>query len=143
MKKDYDASCFQQNFKEGDVVYVLMKEIKKHKKLHKQWIGPAIILAKLSPAVFRVKIHNRQTKVINHDHLKLCTDNTLPDWIKRTQKSLAEGATLINCKCGQPDEKHSVMVQCDSCCLWFHAPCVNLTKQQADSLLTFICPLCN
>ena len=143
MKKDYDASCFQQNFKEGDAVYILVKESKKHKKLRKVWKGPAVILLRLSPAVFRVKVHNNQIKVVNHDHLKLCTDTDLPVWIERTRRAIEEGTTMINCKCGQPDDHHPVMIQCENCLSWYHTPCVNLTREQAAALKTFICPTCS
>ena len=142
MKKFNDANSHEQKFKTGDAVYVLMKVNKKHKKLHKVWCGPGVITAQLSPVVFRIRMHNRTTKVVNHDHLKLCTDSTLPVWIKNLQKSIKEGSQLVNCKCGQPDEKHSTMIQCDHCLCWYHSPCVNLTQQQALKMKTFICPLC-
>ena len=44
MKQDYDATSFQQKYKAGDAVYVFMKANKKHKKLQKQWMGPAVII---------------------------------------------------------------------------------------------------
>ena len=99
-------------------------------------------ITRLSPAVFRIRVHNRLTKVVNHDHLKLCTDKILPLWVRNLQKSIEEGSKLINCRCGKPDEVHNLMVQCDDCLMWYHAPCVNLTRQEATHLKSFVCPVC-
>ena len=142
MKKDYDLHCNEKQFLAGDAVYLLMKGNQKHKKLLKQWMGPAVILAKLSPAVYRVRINNRQTKVVNHDHLKPCTDRNIPKWIQETQKSIKEGLLMVNCPCGQPDETHGMMLQCDKCLIWYHTVCVNLTKQEVAKMKTFVCHLC-
>jgi len=56
MKKSYDLKILFRPFDKGDVVYILdtatMKG--KSKKLLSPWKGPAIIIDKLSPYLYRV-----------------------------------------------------------------------------------------
>ena len=34
-------------------------------------------------------------------------------------------------------------IGCDRCNDWFHGSCVGITKQEADSIDTYLCPRCN
>ncbi len=88
MKAYYDPTVLEKHYQVGDPVYVLDTGSTKGKakKLCPPWKGPGIIIEKITPAVFRVKLKNK-TFTINHDRLKLCQDRILPDWLGRLQDS--------------------------------------------------------
>ena len=35
------------------------------------------------------------------------------------------------------------MIQCDGCDCWYHGECVDVTEQQAETMETYLCMLCN
>ena len=34
------------------------------------------------------------------------------------------------------------MIGCDACDRWYHGPCVSMSKVEADSVDTYLCPEC-
>ena len=112
-------------------------------KLKPVWSGPHLIVRALTPYTFKIRIQNREEKVVNHDSIKLCTDRktSLPNWIVKEQKVITEGQQSLHCICNQPDDGET-MIQCSSCYVWFHCECIHLTENQARRTKTFICPIC-
>ncbi|XP_070546257.1 uncharacterized protein [Ptychodera flava] len=92
MKRDYDLRINTKAYDLGDCVYILDTATIKGKcrKLSPPWKGPGIVVEKLTPYLYRVKI-KRQETVVHHDRMKLCKDSTLPDWIRKYQEAGRRG----------------------------------------------------
>jgi hypothetical protein len=75
MKSNYDVKIREQEYKPGDLVYVLdTAKIKgRAKKLDPSWKGPGIVVEKLSSYVYKVTLKT-MTFTTNHDRLKHCHD---------------------------------------------------------------------
>ena len=75
MKRDYDVKVLQREFQVGDLVYVLDSATTKgvNKKLTAPWKGPAVVITKLTPYLYRIRDRKSET-VVNHDRLKRCND---------------------------------------------------------------------
>ena len=72
-KRAYDLKQFQNNYKVGDQVLLLMPSVKKgkNKKLSSRWTGPYRIVEVLSNVVFRISLNNQaKNKVVHHNRLK-------------------------------------------------------------------------
>ena len=121
-KRDFDLNAKKHSFRRGDVVYYLDKSAEKGKcsKLKPIWIGPAIIMTALTPYTYRVKLKNKDLKVVNHDSLKVCSDRELPSWITREQTHIRDGTDIPYCLCGLPDDG-DLMIRCDVCFEWYTA----------------------
>ena len=132
-------------FKRADAVYYLDKSSKKgvSKKLKPVWSGPGLIVGCRPPNIFKVLFRNRDIKIINHDHLKPCSDQELPKWLAKEQKTITEGRKHTYCICGQPDDGE-VMISCDVCYEWFHGACIGIpSSYQATRMGDYICPQCS
>ena len=149
MKRDYDIKTRLVEYKPGDLVYVLdTAKIKgRAKKLDPPWKGPGIVVEKLSSYVYKIKLQTL-TFTTNHDRLKPCRDRQIPAWLRRCQHRMDEGENILEventdllCICKKPDDG-KLMIQCDECDDWFHGACVGVTKELADTLVTYICPRC-
>ena len=138
-KSDHDVKSKIQEFKSGDIVYILDKaRINKLKPLYR---GPALITEVLSPCNFRVLIDNHNSKIVNHDMIKLCGDKLIPRWITQRRTSLLEEKEVTYCICKKPDDGFQ-MIQCDKCQEWFHCHCMHLSKANTLKLKEFLCPRC-
>ena len=91
-KQAYDLRVVARQYKVGDVVYKLDTASLpgKCKKLNPMWRGPGVILARISPYLYKVKMKKALTTV-NHDRLKLCRDRELPVWVNRAIEELQNG----------------------------------------------------
>ena len=60
MKRDYDVKILEKQYKKGDLVYVLdTANIKgKCKKLSPPWKGPGIVLERLTPYIYKIKLQS-------------------------------------------------------------------------------------
>lgn len=156
MKRNYDLKIMLRSYAEGDIVYILDSAVLKGKcrKLCSPWKGPGIIVKKLSPYVYRVKLRN-SIFVTNHDRLMPCRDRTLPDWVRRsksngessagqefdeTQDKDADDSELY-CVCRKPWSGR-FMIQCDFCSEWYHGSCVNITATDALDIDKYRCGSC-
>ena len=72
------------SFKEGDLVYLTNSATKvgESKKLNPVWVGPFLVVKKLSSALFEIR-GKKKSQVVHHDRLKLCRDRFVPFWLKR------------------------------------------------------------
>ena len=154
MKKDYDLKVLEKQYKVGDLVYVLdTAQVKgKSKKLSPPWKGPGIVLSKITPFVYKIKLQ-RVVFNTNHDRLKPCRDRRIPAWLQDCKTKLSVGQDVLTgdkakgtgskkyCICRGPDTGE-MMVQCDHCKEWFHLTCVSLSPQEAESLDKYNCPNC-
>ena len=137
MKRDYDVRVHRREFQEGDRVYLLDTATPKGKtkKLCPPWKGPATIIKKLSPYLYRISYRN-STFVVNHDRIKKCTDNS------SLSPARSKGNNeILYCFCKQPDDG-TLMIQCDVCDEWFHGRCVNITPGEAIKIDKYVCPFC-
>lgn len=79
---------------------------------------------------------------MNHDRIKLCKDRNLSDWIQKHLRKIpldtSNGSNKF-CICHGLDTG-SFMIQCDECRDWFHAACVNVTKEYAEKNLRLSVP---
>ena len=144
MKRNYDVKSSVRTLRKGDVIYYFDKGVRgQGSKFKSPWVGPAIITEVLSPSTFRVCFNNCNEKVINHDNLKLCTDNqaSIPAWIKNKQRVIRDGVVELFCICKQPDDG-SLFVQCNTCLDWFHGRCMHISQSRANRLKVYICPNC-
>lgn len=150
MKRDYDVRVLEKQYNVGDYVYVLdTAKIKgRAKKLDPPWKGPGIICKQLSPYVYKVRFY-RGVVNMNHDRIKLCTSRTIPEWLQGLRTRVLNGEDIspsserdLYCFCRKPDDGR-LMIQCEKCFEWFHAACLQMTKRQADRLVTFFCPQCH
>ena len=130
MKRDYNTKILVKTFQVGDAVHILNTATVKGKssKLKAPWKGPGIIVEKFSNALFRILVKEKDF-VVNHARIKLCTDRSLPQWIKRLkndpklieslleQKRNCGSAEQRYCLCRQPDNGE-FMIQCDFCLEW-------------------------
>ncbi|CAG2252867.1 unnamed protein product [Mytilus edulis] len=91
-KQAYDLRVVARQYKVGDVIYKLDTASLpgKCKKLNPMWRGPGVILARISPYLYKVKMKKALTTV-NHDRLKLCRDRELPAWVNRAIVELQNG----------------------------------------------------
>ncbi|MES9883655.1 MAG: hypothetical protein ABW185_22615, partial [Sedimenticola sp.] len=86
----------------------------------------------------------------NHDRMKPCRDATLPAWIIRAQRELAnsdtneepQGGEELYCLCRGP-HRGQFMIQCDTCEEWFHGACVNVDEEEAKDIDQYVCPRCD
>ena len=94
-KKNYDARLSINNFRAGDLVYYLdstkRKGLSPKLNPHK-WIGPCVIITRLSDLVFELRSKQTgKTKVLHHDRLKPYTSAEVPSWVKNLSQKLKEG----------------------------------------------------
>ena len=154
MKRDYDVKVLQREFQVGDLVYVLDSATTKgvNKKLTAPWKGPAVVITKLTPYLYRIRDRKADT-VVNHDRLKRCTNREVPLWASRFKKRVDNGKSGANeditsqnqqvlyCICRKPFEGR-FMIECSECLEWFHGDCVNITPRQARFINEYVCPQC-
>ena len=135
MKRDYDIKQHTREFKVNDRVYIRDTACAKGKsrKLNPPWKGPAIIVEKRSPYLYRVAFR-RTIATYNHDRLKKCTDQG---------KAIVEapGKGKLYCFCRKPDDG-SLMICCDKCNEWYHGVCVGITQTEGLENRKWFCPLC-
>ena len=148
MKRDYDLKVLLRPYEEGDAVYLLDTAVTKGKsrKLTAPWKGPAVILTKLSPFLFRVQLRN-SVFVTNHDRMTPCRDRKLPAWITNLRSTPADSlpkednSSKVYCTCRKPYSGR-FMIQCDFCQEWYHGSCINLTATEALDIDKFKCQSC-
>lgn len=149
MKRDYDLRMRKNEFKPGDLVYVLdMAHVKgRNKKLDPPWKGPGIVAEKITSYVYKIKMEKRVV-VLNHDRLKKCYNRMIPKWLKRDKNRIRDGETILDqnddiyCLCRKGYQEGEFMIGCDSCDEWYHGPCVGITPEFADTLRFYECPRC-
>ena len=139
LKRNYDLRSYTRRYKQGDLVYILdTARIKgKCKKLSSPWKGPGVVVEKLSPYHYRVRV-KAAVSVMNHDRLKACHGRKVPAWCKR---KWVGGPEKVYCLCRKKDDG-KLMVQCSGCEDWFHGKCVGITARQAKRLPKYFCPDC-
>ena len=84
MKRDYDLrGVVKRNYQAKYIIYLLDTAVLKGncRKLSSPWKGPAIVIERLSAALFRVQLR-KSMFVANQDRLKPCKDRKLPEWIR-------------------------------------------------------------
>ena len=144
MKRDYDLKASTRPYSVGDPVYVLDSATVKGrcKKLSPVWMGPGLIVRKLSDLVYEIKIRQRLV-TINHDRLKPCLDSKLPKWIiaaKNGTGTVSKSKSEF-CICRGPYD-NQFMIQCEECKEWYHGKCINMTPDEAEDIDIYNCPDC-
>jgi hypothetical protein len=147
MKRNYDLKVLTREYEEGDVVLVLdTASIKgKCRKLSSPWKGPGVIIKKISPYIYRVKLKT-SILTMNHDRLKPCRDREFPTWVKKHKESpmgneVVDDDDEVYCSCKRPWEGR-FMIMCDYCMEWYHGSCVNISPSEALEINKYKCDKC-
>ena len=132
-KPEYDLKVNERSYKVGDVIYQLDTAVVKGKckKLCPPRKGPGVVVEKLTPYLYRVRLKDAVTTA-NHDRLKTCMDRDIPVWVKKLQNKLSSGQRWDEgvdtspsgarvekggrkyCLCRKGHDGR-IMVQCDGC----------------------------
>ena len=155
-RAQYDPRTYTTKYEVGDAILLANSATKigECKKLQPLWLGPYLVVAKISDILYKVATQ-KKTYVIHHDRMRPCNDRSLPLWLTRKRSNLSECSNDIldetlgpfideplYCYCRRPDDG-KLMVACDGCGEWFHAKaCLKLTKKQVDRMKTFFCQNC-
>ncbi len=94
-KRDYDTRACTTIYKIGDLVYYVdeTKTIGKSPKLQQKWIGPCVVVRKLSDLVYELKPGPKaKCKRRHHDKLKPYLSDQIPGWVQQTQQKLSTAA---------------------------------------------------
>ncbi|KAL8461521.1 hypothetical protein ACS0TY_032850 [Phlomoides rotata] len=57
-----------------------------------------------------------------------------------TSRVLLPNLVVVYCKCEQPYNPDTLMIQCEECEEWYHPHCVGMTIEQVKQLDRFVCP---
>ena len=131
----------------ADVVYVYgtAQNEGEGRKLLSPWKGPGVIIEELSPILFKVRLSNREL-VANHHRIKLCRDRSHPKWVERFRAKPKQGFNIPGldeyCICRGSYNSHFVF-RCNECEEWFQGTCICGSKQEAEGLDKYFCPLCS
>ncbi|XP_033757508.1 uncharacterized protein LOC117339906 [Pecten maximus] len=89
-KRTYDLNLHTSKYSLGDAVFKLdtSKKIGQSPKLKSPWVGPYLVVKKLSPALYRICDRKSRATVVHHDRLKACHDRELPVWLLRLRSDL-------------------------------------------------------
>ena len=112
-------------------------------KLQPKWWGPGVVTHVIGPDIYRILLHNRDSKVVHHDSLKKChlATKDLPKWLIRAAETAKQDADPVYCLCHRGDDGF-FMLQCNHCLEWFHGACVGVVKGQLKREEEFLCPNC-
>ena len=146
-KKNYDIRILQNEYKVGDVVYMLRKtDVKKvPDKLCPVWLGPAIVVHRFSSFVYKIRLYQK-LHVVNHDWLKPCKGR-VPKWIQHAKQTnfwefkppdSRKGPHCI-CRRGYLGE---LMLCCEICDKWFHGKCIGVSERQFRNR-PYYCEVCD
>ena len=83
-KRYYDVRANEKPYKPGDLVWTMNKTRKKGKcpKMQMRWVGPLVVLDRLNDVTYKVKMNERDEKIIHYDLLKPYEGREIPKWIK-------------------------------------------------------------
>ncbi|PJE78326.1 hypothetical protein CI610_02741 [invertebrate metagenome] len=118
----------------------------KCKKLCSPWKGPGVIVKKISPYLYQIKLRS-SVLVTNHDRMAPCKDRKIPAWIQTFKTKgggdaeLPDQSTEVFCVCRKPWQGR-FMIQCDYCQEWYHGSCVNVTATEALDIDKYKCKGC-
>ena len=90
--RDYDTRMATATYKVGDLVYYIdeTKTVGKSPKLQKKWIGPCVVVRKLSDLVYDLKPRLKANGKRRHrDKLKMYCSDQIPDWVQLVRKKLS------------------------------------------------------
>ncbi|KAF7727360.1 hypothetical protein EC973_007603 [Apophysomyces ossiformis] len=84
------------------------------------------------------------SRSISHKSLETVLEEVLEN--VRTITTITEPTNPISvsdvyCLCRTPES--GLMIECDMCHEWYHGPCVKVTRREAKSQSSYICPICN
>ena len=93
-KKQYDKKAHTHPYNKGDCVWLRDSTRKKglSPKLQKRWIGPCLVVHKISDVTYRIQLGPRQkTKVVHHNRLKPHPGDDKPSWMVPMEKNNTVG----------------------------------------------------
>lgn len=93
-KRTYDLRLYNHTYDVGDLVCMIVSSTKigQSKKLQKPWLGPFVVIGKLSPVLYRIK-NRRKEKLIHHHRLKICSDRDTPILLTRLRHTVMTDVT--------------------------------------------------
>ena len=99
-KKQYDKKAHSHPYNQGDCVWLMDSTRKKglSPKLQKKWIGPCLVVHKISDVTYRIKLGPRQkTRVVHHNRLKPHPGEDKPAWMLPPEKTVTTGTQTESC----------------------------------------------
>ena len=96
-KRNHDVRLSVNNYKIGDLVYVMDSTKKKGKspKLNPfKWLGPCVVTKKFNDLLFEIASKKTgKRRVLHHDRLKPFLSDTVPAWVSELQKKVSQVAS--------------------------------------------------
>ena len=91
-KRYYDVRANEKPYKSGDLVWTMNKTRRKGKcpKMQMRWTGPLVVLERLNDVTYKVKMNEKDTKIIHYDLLKPYEGRDIPRWVKLTQEKISK-----------------------------------------------------
>ena len=91
-KKYYDLKERSVVHQTGDLVYMLNSVSRKgvSRKLQPVYLGPLLIVNKLSSSLFVVVGPRGRRQVVHHDRLRPCSDRNIPLWARRERRKMSD-----------------------------------------------------
>ena len=84
-KSGWDVRSRVVGFEVGQMVFCVNKAAKN--KLAPKWVGPFVVIEKITPYVFKIRGKGREL-VTNHDHMKVSREEEIPLWALRIREGL-------------------------------------------------------
>ena len=91
-KQYYDLGARGKPFQPGDLVWFRNKDRRKGvcPKLQKKWKGPAIVEDRLNDVTYRLRLNEKDKKVLHFDMLKPYESSPTPKWVEKFQRKFQE-----------------------------------------------------
>ena len=88
-KQDYDHKLHHTIFERGDLVYKIdsASKVGQNNKLKSVFMGPFIVLERISPLLYRITGRKR-VSVVHHDRIRQCKDRDIPLWVQQKRSQL-------------------------------------------------------
>ena len=91
-KRYYDLRANESPYKPGDLVWTMNKTRKKGKcpKMQMRWNGPLVVLERINDVTYKLKINEKDTKIVHYDLLKPYESKEVPRWARILKEKLTK-----------------------------------------------------
>ena len=91
-KRHYDLRANESPYKPGDLVWISNKTRKKGKspKMQMRWSGPLVVLERINDVTYKLKMNEKDTKIVHYDLLKPYESSEVSSWAKVAKEKLTK-----------------------------------------------------
>ena len=91
-KRHYDLRANESPYKPGDLVWISNKTRKKGKspKMQMRWSGPLVVMERINDVTYKLKMNEKDTKIVHYDLLKPYESSEVPSWAKVAKEKLTK-----------------------------------------------------